>query len=208
MQQRQGRDAMKFLLGPPPDQLSDHDLATSGWHRLNIPPLWALHILSLPAGALVASLILVAWVLVMPKIQVVFSPAYQVILVVLATLAAGIPVRLLSHPGWGFTSKSWVGLWPSRVAFYTAYSDELPKRNHVLQYSITFIVLSVLPLVVSVVFKFYSGWLVFVSCLSAFVFAVDVFIALFIAMRVPAHSVLSGRGFEAYWRRCRSNEQP
>lgn len=198
---------MKFSLGPPPTQLSDHELIASDWHRLNMPPLWVLHILSLPAGALVACLILVAWILVIPKIQVDFAPASQVISVMAAAFVAGLFVRLLSHPGWGFTSKSSVGFWPSKFTFYTAYSDKLPKRNHVLQYSITFIVLSILPLLISAVLNFYSGWLVFVSCMIAFIFALDVFIALFIAMKVPAHAVLSGRGFETYWRLRRSDEQ-
>jgi hypothetical protein len=199
---------MKFLLGPPPDQLSEHEVTSGAWHRLKLPPLWALHILGLPAGALVACLTLVAWVLVMPQIHVDFAPAYQIISVMAATLFSGLFVRLLSHPGWGFTSQSWVGFWPSKYTLYTAYSDEMPKRNLVLQYSIVVTVLSVLPLLVSAVFNFYSGWLIFVSCLTAFVFGIDIFIALFVAMKVPNRSMLAGKRFETYWRPRRSSEQP
>jgi len=190
---------MLFRLGPPPDSLSDSEFATGEWRRVPRPPLWVVHVLSLPIGALMALLVLVAWVFLTPRFEVAFEPGYKVALVFSSVVLLGMILQISTYPGMGLSNQSVLGLWPSRLTPYTAHSSKLTKRQFVATSMLPFMVLSILPLLLAAALRTSSGWLIFGSCLAAGIYGTNVVLAL-PALRLPAHCVIAGRGFQPFWR--------
>ena len=193
---------MLFRLGPPPNSLSDAELASGEWRRLPRPPLWAIHLLSLPIGAVLALIVFVGWARFAPRFNISFEPGYQVAAAFLVVVTAGVLLQIVTHPGMGFTENSVLGLWPSRLTPYTAHLSKATKYRQVAASVLPFLVLALLPLALASVTRISSGWLVFGSCLSAAIFGVNVILVVPV-LRLPRGSVLAGRGFEAYWKLAR-----
>jgi hypothetical protein len=193
---------MRLVLGPPPNTISESEVVEGKWRRLAQPPLWALHLISLPLGIAVGLVMLSAWVAFTPRFTVGDGPLSPVVPITLLVLLAGPLFQLTAHPHLGFSAKSLLGLWPSRVTIYTSYSGKLAKSRYVLQLVLPFLLLSVVPLVAVVIIQVQSGWLVFVSCSAALVYGTNGVLALAAAIQLPAGSVVAGRGFATYW--CRS----
>ena len=190
---------MLFRLGPPPDSLTDSEFATGEWRRVPRPPLWAVHVLSLPAGALMALLVLVAWILLTPPFDLVFESSDKVTVAIASVILLGLVLQISTYPRMGLSKQSVFGLWPSRLTLYTAHTSQLTKRQSIATLLLPFMVLSILPLLFVIVFRTSSGWLIFGSCLAAGVHGINVFLALPV-LRLPSKCVIAGRGFEPYWR--------
>jgi hypothetical protein len=189
---------MLFRLGPPPNSLSDAELASGEWQRLARPPLWALNLLSIPIGAVMAFLVLVGWALFTPRFKVSFEPGYQVAVVFLLVVVAGMLLQISTYPGMGLTNHSVFGVWPSRLTPYTVHLSKVSRRHLITSLLLPFVVLALLPLLIASVIRVSSGWLVFASCLSAATFGINVVLAV-PAFRLPKGSVVAGRGFKLYW---------
>jgi Putative zincin peptidase len=190
---------MLFRLGAPPNSLSDAELDSGEWNRLRQPPLWIMHLLAVPVGLVLAFVVLVAWIVLTPRFELSFAPPYQIVAAFLVVMLAGMCLQLLAHPGMGLKSNSVVGVWPSRLAPYTAYSAKLTKRRHIASLLLPLIVLAFMPPVIASTMGLNRGWLVFGSCLSAAIFGLNGFFAMWAAYQVPKGSIIAGRGFEAYW---------
>ncbi|HCX82790.1 MAG TPA: hypothetical protein DHV01_14480 [Rhodoferax sp.] len=190
---------MHLRLGPPPDSLSDSELATAEWRRVPRPPLWAVHVLSLPAGALMALLVFVAWTLLTPPFDLVFESGDKVTVAIASVILLGLVLQISTYPRMGLSEESVFGLWPSRLTLYTAHASQLTKRQCIATLLLPFIVLSILPILFVAVFRTSSGWLIFGSCLAAGVYGINVFLALPV-LRLPEKCVIASRGFEPYWR--------
>ena len=194
---------MQPYLGPPPNSLSDAELHSGEWHRLKHPPLWAMHLLSLPVGALLAFVVLVAWIRLTPRFELSFAPTYQIAAAFLVVMLAGLWLQVLPHPGMGMKSSSILGFWPSRLTPYTAYSAKLPKRRVIASLLLPLVVLAILPPLAASSMRFSSGWLVFGSCLAAATFGMHGVLAILLAYEVPQGGMVAGRGFQAYWQSAR-----
>lgn len=190
---------MLFRLGAPPNSLSDAEVDSGEWNCLRYPPLWAMHLLSVPVGALLAFVVLVMWIRFTPRFELSFAPAYQLATAFLIVLVAGMCLQLLAHPGLGLGNSSVVGVWLSRLTPYTAYLAKLTKRRHIASLLLPLIGLAFVPPLIAASMGLNEGWLVFGSCLSAAIFGLNGFLAIWVAYRVPKGSIIAGRGFQAYW---------
>ena len=193
---------MLFRLGSPPNSLSDAELASGQWKKLPWPPVWALHLLSLPISVAAGLLVFVAWARFTPRINVSFAPGYQVAAMFFIIIVLGMFLQLSTHPRMGFTKNSVVGVWPSRLMPYTAQPFKMTKARLVTSLLLPFVVLALLPLVIASIARTSSGWLVFGSCLSAGLFGLNIVLST-LALRIPNGSLVAGRGFQPYWRLAR-----
>lgn len=190
---------MKLLLGPPPNSLSDLQLISGNWKGVAHMPMWALQMVTPIVGGAFAFALFVAWAILSPKFAIEFAPSHQVIGAAIAVLLSGLVIQLGAHPSLGLSANSVVGFWPSRLTFYTAYINGMSKRRCLLQLVLPFLVMSVTPLAVAAPLGITSGWLVFASCGAAFIFGVNVLVALWIAFLVPSGSIMRSQGFQSYW---------
>lgn len=190
---------LQFRLGPPPDSLSDEELASGEWRRVPYLPLWALQLLALPVGLLMAALVLMLWMLLTPRVDLRFAPGEQIALAFFVILLAGMLLEILLYPGMGLTNQSIFGFWPSRLTPYTVHTAKITKRRQVATLLMPFVVLAVLPLALATYLRYSSGWLVFYSCAAASMFGLNIFLAL-PYWRLPSKSLIACRGFNPYWR--------
>jgi hypothetical protein len=190
---------MKLLLGPPPNSLSDVQLTSGNWKRVAHIPMWALQVVAPIVGGGFAFALFAAWAILSPGFAISFAPSHQVIGATVAVILSGLVIQLGAHPSMGVSASSVVGFWPSRVTFYTAYTDVISRRRCLLQMASPFLVMSVVPLAAATSLGVTSGWLVFASCAAGFIFGVNVLVALWITFQVPAGSLMRGRGFQHYW---------
>jgi hypothetical protein len=145
-----------------------------------------------------AFLVLVGWALFTPRFKVSFEPGYQVAVVFLLVVVAGMLLQISTYPGMGLTNHSVFGVWPSRLTPYTVHLSKVSRRHLITSLLLPFVVLALLPLLIASVIRVSSGWLVFASCLSAATFGINVVLAV-PAFRLPKGSVVAGRGFKLYW---------
>ena len=190
---------MKLLLGPPPNSLSDTQLTSGNWKPVTRLPMWAFQVMAPIAGGAIAFALFAAWAILTPRFTISFAPSHQVIGAGFAVLLSGLAIQLAVHPSMGVSANSVVGFWPSRVTFYTAYLNGMSKRRCLLHMVSPLLVMCVVPLTVAAALRFTSGWLIFVSCLAAFIFGVNVLVAVRTMCQVPSGATMRGRGFQSYW---------
>lgn len=192
---------MLFHIGSPPNSLTDAELASGEWQRLSYPSIWIMQLLALPAGASMAFVALVTWTFIEPNLKVNFAPPYQVILVYILINLAGLLIQTLTYPGMGLNPKTVVGVWPSRLTWYTCHLSSSAKKWRLIStLTLPLIVLTLLPMALVSVPWFSVGWLFFWSCLSAFLYGLNGVLALWVAIRLPRGSIVAGRDFQLYWK--------
>lgn len=191
---------VRFRLGPPPNSLSDAELDSGQWQRVPFPPLWAIRLLAIPVGALTAFLLLLAWARFTPHFEVSFAPFPKILVALILIGVVGIAIQVSASPGLGLTENSIVGFWPSRMLPYTSYLLKQKASHFVAALSLPFVALAFLPLLVFSALHVSSGWVIFVSCFSAASFGLNVFLAVWLVIRLPNGSFIAGRGFQPYWR--------
>lgn len=161
--------------------------------------LWAMNLLSLPVGALLAFATLLAWTRLVPRLDISFAPTHQIVAALLAVMLSGLCLQVLTHPGMGLRRSSVIGLWLSRLTPYTACLCKLSKQRAIASLLLPFVVMVVLPALIASIFKLDSGWLVFGSCVAAAFFGMHAFLAVSLAYQVPSGGLVAGRGFQIYW---------
>jgi uncharacterized RDD family membrane protein YckC len=196
---------MLFRLGPPPNSLSDAELASGEWQRLPYPPLWALRVMSFPLGVFTALPVFFMWVLLTPRFDVSSSgPGYQLVVAYVSMELFGTFLQVSAYPGRGLTNQTLLGFWPSRLLLYCAHLSKATKRHAIAVSLLPFLVLGVLPPLIAAVLHISSGWLIFCSCLAAVLFGGNVVLALPMWW-LPSGCVIAGRGFQPYWRLSQGN---
>lgn len=190
---------MLIRLGPPPNSLTDAELATGAWRRLAQWPLWSLQLLSLPVGGIVAFLCFAAWAVLTPPFDVSFAPTHQIAGALFLVVLAGLLLQLSAYPGRGFTKASVLGFWPSRMTPYTACRVALGRDQLIVCLLLPLVGLSVVPLLIASVLHISPGWLVFTSCAAAAIFGINLLMAVSV-LRLPHGSVVAGQGLRMFWK--------
>lgn len=147
-----------------------------------------------------ALLVLVMWVLLTPRFEISSASGEQLAAAFALVALSGTFLQFTTHPRMGLSDQSVLGVWPSRLAFYTAHLSKVTRRNLIATSLLPFLVLAILPLVVAATLRISPGWLVFESCLAAMMFGDNVVLLTLPAWRLPAGCVIASRGFQAYWR--------
>jgi hypothetical protein len=191
---------MQFRFGPPPNSLSDSDLISGKWKALRELPFWLFQLCALLAGALGSVAVLIFWIQFGPAFTPDFGATWQIIVAMLAVLCTGMALQVAAHPGYGFTRKSTMGIWPSRFTPYTYFNGIVSKRRYIFSLLLPVTVSVVLPFFAAMLSSRFSGWLTFISCCGAFSFGIGPFLALSAAVQLPANARVAGRGLKIFWR--------
>ena len=196
---------MRFIIGPIPPA-SDFVQPSNGWAALREPQPLAAIALSLPIGVVLAYSLGIAWTNftpIAPGIGARFDSVVSSLTPLVALLMlVGIHELLhaVSAPGFGFSSHTIIGFWPSRGMFYAHYDGDMTAKRFLLVLIMPLIVISVLPLLLAVVFEWGHRTIAFLGVLNALCSCVDVFGVVLLLLQVPLHARVRNSGWRTWYR--------
>lgn len=205
---------MRFVIGPPPDS-PDFAPERDGWKRVRLPSPGQLMVVGSALGIPLGGLMIWGWRSVsahppdlrfqLPGLGWAAAIVAPILLLLIGLLLFGglIVVHELLHalasPGLGLSSKTILGIWPSRMMPYADYQGAIPCwRCHVVALA-PFVLLSLLPWAVSFAIGQASIFWFAVSLLNALVCGGDVLMGLAIAAQVPLDAMVRNKGWQAWW---------
>ncbi len=109
-------------------------------------------------------------------------------------------VHTLAHPGSGFYKESVVGFWPQKVLLYAIFNGELSRKRFILVLLMPFVMLSIIPIVISFLGDSYFFWLAYMTILNAFVSSGDILEVITILRQVPKNARIRRNGWNYYWK--------
>lgn len=190
---------MRFHWGAVPK--SPDFTPDEAWKPLKEFSPWLAQLASLPIGLAAAAGVVVLWFTITPlkAAALIFSmPDFLV-----ASIGFVIVHELIhaaAHPLAGRSSRSLLGIWPSRLIAYAYYDGELTRNRLVTILLMPFLVITFAPLLFSVITRSVSVWVAFVSVLNALGSSVDILFAAMLLVQVPPAGVVRNQGWWSYWR--------
>jgi hypothetical protein len=158
---------------------------------------------ALPVAVLVASALGFAWSRVGLR-----ETSGTIDLVGMFVALVAVALLLLGHellhavalPGFGLSSATTLGFWLKWMTPYISHEGELPRGRNVLVALMPFLVLSIAPLLVCILFPPPPLWVVALSVLNGIGASADLVAAALIATQVPSSGFVRSRGYETWWR--------
>jgi len=132
-------------------------------------------------------------------------PWWLVLIGGLAIVPAHELLHALLHPGWGLTHKTTIGVWLSRLSFYTHYAGERSRNRLLLGIAAPFTVLSLLPAALVGLGGDYissgaQAALAAISLLNGLLSAADFVQFLIVLLLIPKGAVVRSHRQRLYWR--------
>ena len=171
---------MKFKLGP-----IDSDSAQPDSNRENIKGMsvWEFQIKAIPIGIIAAIVIGFLWSFVIsvnafigefrfPDTVIIFT------LCLIGTLIIHEFLHFIAHPRNGNPDDSVIGFWPSRLFLYAQYNGKTTRRQSCTILMMPFTIISILPLLISMVTMKTTYWIVYISILNAYLSSGDLFLTI------------------------------
>jgi hypothetical protein len=186
---------MRLHIGGIPD--SPDFVPDESWTFLVEPTPWVMQALSLPVGLTLALVLAVLWMTLTP---VGHGPAPSVgecCGALLAIVPAHEALHLVMHPR---TGDSIVGVWPSRLLFYTHYHNQLLCRRYLAVLLMPIVVLSFVPLAACALTATASAFLTVASVGNAVFASGDLFAVGLLLAQVPLHATLRNKGWRVCWK--------
>ena len=170
-----------------------------GWHALTRPSRIAAIPLAVAAGfALFLGVSLAFYYFASVRLQRPTEPFLLALFIPLVPIHELL--HALVHPGLGKSSKTYVGFYLPRLAFYSHYSGERTRARFLAGALAPLVVLSVIPLVLCMAFHLQLPTVAWVSSLNAAVSSTDVMTALILLFRCPRGAVVLTDQNKAWWR--------
>ena len=195
---------MKFHLGSLPEY--DNFEPSDQWRAFedNETSIWQWQIKALPVAVLNIVIILAVWAAITPVWEVFKGISFPLPIVEALSCLFGVLlmhelIHGAIHPGAGFSSRTIVGFWPSRMLLYVTYSGEMNRNRYLAVLAAPLLVICLVPILVSVVLQVQSFWLVYITILNALLASGDI-LAIHAIRKLPAGAVIRNKGCHAYWR--------
>jgi hypothetical protein len=200
---------MRFHFGPPPAD-PEFQPEVNGWTPLREPKPLLLNVMAVPISILAVVVLAVAWNRA-PTISVNlessifgrFAPLVYVVAVLFVGFLGLVFVHELIHalgcPQFGFSRHTVLGVWPSRLLFYTGHTGGMSRNRWLIIYLLPFLVLSVLPLLVCRTFDLDSPLLHIVSVVHGLFSGGDIVLVLLILLQVPGAATMQNQGWSTWW---------
>ena len=198
---------MRIRIGPLPVDVAFNP-EQNGWQKLKTPSFDIFLLLAIPISVLLTAGVLSLWSLVNRvhgmKDQLNFVLAPRVLLGSLLALVALVLLHELSHalalPGFGLTPATTLGFWPQKFTPYVDYQGELSRDRYTLAGMMPFMLLSILPILVGLLFAWTPLWLVLLSSLNAFFSAGDLIGTLQLVLQTRRSTIIRSQGLDTWWR--------
>ena len=179
------------------------------WHNLTEPSFGLLMALSIPTGLLLGIGLLAAWAAVAgvrgveDAGQVIITPVTVLVSIVafVALVIAHEAAHAVILPRGELALRTTIGFWPEKLTPYVSYEGELSRNRTILVGLMPFVLLSLVPVLIGLLFGWMPLWLVLLSTVNAVVSSADVIGAVLVAVQIPPSAVVRKKGLETWWRR-------
>jgi hypothetical protein len=108
-------------------------------------------------------------------------------------------LHAITHPDFGLSRKTVVGAWPSHFLFYAHYDGPRSRERLVLCTATPFLIMTVAPLLFSLITGHANIILAFVSTVNALASGADIFSICVLLWQVPRHANVFNQGWRTYW---------
>jgi hypothetical protein len=109
-------------------------------------------------------------------------------------------LHAISHPGWGTSSHSIIGLWLSRGLFYAHYEGVMSRNRFLLVFVMPLLVLGVFPTLLLMMIPDLLSSLFWLSLFGTLYASGDLVAVPFIFFQVPRTAVVRNKGWRTYWK--------
>jgi hypothetical protein len=195
---------MRFHLGSFPK--SADFIPDSSWKPLEGEELsnWILQLKLLPVAIVNMAFIMLIWIILTPVEEIIRNitfplPITGFLICLMGVLIIHELIHTAVHPMAGFSSRSIIGFWPSKMLLYATYDGELNRNRFITIFIMPFIVISIIPIFISSATQFLNVWLVYITILNAFLSMGDV-LAVITIFKFPPNVSIRSHGDKAYWR--------
>jgi hypothetical protein len=209
---------MRFHFGAIPEAVG-FEPEDEGWLGIREPRPLFMNVLALPVAFLLVSLtnglLSLAWeggpVVILLSSEVESAP--PTFLLMVAILFLSIPAHelahALTHPHFGSSSKSILGLWLSRGLFYAHYEGEMSRNRFLAILAMPFLILSLLPVAIialigSSVPITFPRILVIVALVNSVLASGDAVGVALLLSQIPSAAVVRNKGWKSFWKRIAS----
>jgi hypothetical protein len=200
---------VRFKLGPvPEDEAFDPD--ADGWIRLREPRSGRLMLMAVPLGMALAALPLWLWTQLLPIQMPAASSGFafsvdvrQFAGVVLAVVGFVVIHEVLhTLPAFiaGRSRDVVIGFWPRYFTPYAALTGAFPRDGQLLIGATPFLVLTLIPFPLAIMFPQAVWWLAALSVVNALGSGADLIMLFLLARQVPRAAVIRNQGTATYWR--------
>lgn len=190
---------MRVHFGPIPE--TPDFMPQPPWRALKEPTPWLMQLLAVPVAVVSGGGILALWSWRTPLKAVVLDPQFMAwgLAAFIWLIPVHEAVHALVHPGRGLSDRTCIGLWLSRGMFYAHCHGPMSRNRFIAILIAPFIVLSILPLIVSAL----TGWMhplpVTGSVVNAFLACGDLLGVLLIVWQIPRDAMIQNQAWRTYW---------
>jgi hypothetical protein len=115
-------------------------------------------------------------------------------------------LHAVSAPGFGLSSRTVIGCWPSRGMFYAHYDGDMTAKRFLLVLIMPLAIISVLPLLLAAVLGWGHRTAAFLGVLNALFSCVDVLGVFLLLLQVPLHARVRNSGWKTWYRNPETNQ--
>jgi len=192
---------MRFKFGAIPN--SGDFIPDEQWKSLREPSPWLTQLVALPLGGMGFVISGMLWLgLTNLNYAQLESDSFLLtgLLLFVPLIVVHEFIHALAHPQLGLSTGSTIGFWPSKLLFYAHYDGERSCRRFVAILGMPLIMLTILPLMVSIATGLTNGFIAWISTWNALFACVDVFGIILLYIQVPPDAICRNQGWKTYWR--------
>lgn len=203
---------MRLHFGAVPDDPEFHPEA-EGWSPIREPGPWMIQLIAMPIAFVLAFFSFGLLYLVFPRELLFSQPISASMLCAPAWIWMFfllIPIHEFLHavcqPGWGFSTNSVIGFWPSKVLFYAHYQGAMSRNRFLLALAMPYIVLGLAPVPIIAVSQIFGltaltvvalAYLALIGSVLACGDAVGFWVLIF---KIPSSALVRNKGWKTYWK--------
>lgn len=174
------------------------------WNPLREPSAGTMSLLAIPVSIIFGYLLYLGWSKSIPNLKDIDILGSYVALKLILGFSVLIfiheVIHLLCHPRLGASSHSIVGIIPKHLMFYAMFNGEWSCRRFIGCLLAPFLVLSILPLILSYCGAPVPAYWSMISIVNAMAASGDLIAAFLLAKQVPWHASVQNIGWKSYWR--------
>jgi len=194
---------MRFHIGAVP-KTESFDFPPGQWNPLrhDFKSLVML-LFALPIGGVAFVIVGWLWLHETLAIKNLGNNPEALLVELLAVMFALFPIHeffhVVTHPDFGMSRKTVLGVWPTRLLCYAHYDGVLSRNRFIVIFAMPLFVITIAPLFIAIISGHASVLVAFLSSLNALGAGVDIFSIVILLWQVPSGAKVVNRGGQTYW---------
>jgi hypothetical protein len=185
--------------GLVPTQI-DFDPEEEGWNQIRRPSGIQSQFIALAITIFIGFAAWISWLTFTPVTTIWIFPTLKLMLLFIPLIVVHEFLHVIVHPSGGLTSKTYLGFYAPRLAFYAHYSGQRSRTRFLLGILFPLFILSATPLFLSSLLKMNSSVLAAISFWNALFSSGDLLSAGLLLFKVPTKAIILTDQNKAWWK--------